>query len=209
MCGLVVLIGGVPATVRGAATRGAGARGPHSWGVAGWASSLGRWQTGYQSGRLVRVPVGPEITVAHSRLATSTARPGDAPDPAEGQPLVDGALMVAHNGTLTPGEQKPWIAVPDSLSLLRGLKAGISPADRLGATRAPQAAVWSDGRSLFAGRWDGGGVPAHPLWIDHGLASDSDGEPWLAVSSGYFPGAVMLMAGKATLLGELGRLRTG
>jgi hypothetical protein len=208
MCGLVALVGDVPAVVRGAATRGAGARGPHSWGVAGWATSTGTWRSGYWKGRLVRVPVGPGVTVAHSRLATSTRQPGDAPDPAEGQPFVDGRLMVAHNGTLTPAEQDRWPSVPDSRSLLEGLRAGVSPGERLGDTRAPQAALWSDGLALWAGRWDGGGVPAHPLWIGRrrpghgGLLMDG----WLAVSSGYFPGAVMLAAGEATCLGELSEL---
>jgi len=214
MCGLVVLVGDVPAVVRGAATRGAGARGPHSWGVAGWATSTCTWRSGYWKGRLERVPVGPGVVVAHSRLATSTHRPGDAPNPAEGQPFVDGRLMVAHNGTLTATEQGDWPTVPDSLSLMAGLRSGVGLGERLAATRAPQAAIWCDGFALWAGRWDGGGVPAHPLWIDrrrpghHGL----DVGGWLAVSSGYFPGATMLGAGEATCLGqlpELAQLRQG
>lgn len=194
MCGLMAFVGDVPAQVRGAATRGAAARGPHSWGVA--ALVRGSWRAAYGLGPLVRVPFG-KMLVAHSRLATSTATPGDAPAAAEGQPLVDGRLLVAHNGTLTEDEQEPWIAVPDSLSLLRGLSAGDSPAERLAATRAPQAAVWADGDALWCGRWDGGGVPAHPLWI-------ADGDGWRAVSSGYFPGSTMLTAGGPVQLGALG-----
>jgi hypothetical protein len=197
MCGLIVLRGNVPMVVRGAAVRGAGARGPHSWGAAAWRPSSQTWGRVVGAGRLMRVPVaGDQMVVGHSRLATSTSSPGDAPDPAEGQPLVDGPLMVAHNGTLSAAEQKPWMTVPDSLSLLEGLRAGISPAERLTATRAPQAALWSDGRRLWAGRWDGGGVPAHPLWA-------IGWEDWLAVSSGYFPGAIMLASGEAHDLGEL------
>lgn len=202
MCGLVALAGEVPPEVRATAIIGAAARGPHSH---GWATyGHGGWSISRYTGRLTSAALpGDPIAIGHSRLATSTRRPGDAPDPDEGQPLVSGGTVLAHNGTLTAEciadlGQDPAKVTIDSEAILGVL----ARQDRLAgarfdllrlACRAPQAFIWADADGLYAGRVTGVRVAAHPLYAE--VTRD-----YAAVSSAPLPAGRLLAADEAHLI---------
>lgn len=199
MCGLMFLAGAVPANVQQQAWWGAMRRGPHSHGVAAWGPD--GWQVGRAAGRLDPVPVSPwphEVIVAHARLATSTARPGDMPDPDEGQPLVDGRCLVAHNGTLADDELEDYDGCVDSGAILRAVVAGYDVESVYGRLGAPQAILWSAGKYVDAIRIDGEQLaqPAHPLYVARGA-------DWCAASSGPLPGGRLIPAGRTHQLWRL------
>lgn len=208
MCGLMALCGPVPVDVTALAVAGAARRGPHSCGLA--FCDGGPWTVVRDPGALDRwrpIARTGTVLVGHSRLATSTCRPGDKPDPAEGQPLVDGRTTVAHNGTLDGPDIARAAALAgvdgydgcvDSGVLAAVLAAGAPLGPVLGHTAAPQAALWSDGDDLYAGRYDGADVAAHPLY---GLVGP--GAEWLAVSSGPLPGGWLLTPNTAHQLWRL------
>lgn len=191
MCGLMFLAGDVPDDVVTWASHGAAKRGPHSSGVARWTGD--GWDVHRYPGRLpVLRSAAPGIVVAHSRLATTGARPGDRPDPAEGQPLSQGRWVVAHNGNI---ERSEWEAAGivydgpvDSGALVAALHQGVPVYAVLGHTAAPQAALWCDGAAVYADRWAGDDHPAHPLYA-------AAGPGWCAISSGPMPRAELLSEG--------------
>lgn len=194
MCGLVALAGDVPADLARAATEGAAARGPHSNGWATWRERQG-WRTSYAPGRLDAWPTPSSlypVAIGHSRLATSTARPGDAPDPDEGQPLLLGGLVLAHNGTLRPNEleghrsREAYQGPVDSGRLLNYLALGRTPDELVGRLHAPQALLWARPHvGLYAMRLTGVRVPAHPLYA-------VDADTYAAVSSAPIPDGRLL-----------------
>jgi len=203
MCGLVALAGEVPPEVRATAIIGAAARGPHSH---GWATPApGGWTVTRRPGRLTAqdAPAPGPIAIGHSRLATSTRRPGDAPDPDEGQPLVDAGVAFAHNGTLTAEcitdlGQDPAKVTIDSEAILRILaRQDRPPGARFAllqlACRAPQALIWADADGLYAGRVTGVRVAAHPLYAE--VTRD-----YAAVSSAPLPAGRLLEADEAHLI---------
>lgn len=194
MCGLVALAGAVPQDLARAATEGAAARGPHSNGWATWRVKQG-WRISHAAGRLDGWPAPSSlypVAIGHSRLATSTARPGDAPDPAEGQPLSLGGLTLAHNGTLQPSElathhnSELYRGPVDSGRLLNYLALGRTPADLVGQLHAPQALIWARPHvGLYAMRLTGVRVSAHPLYA-------VDADTYAVVSSAPIPDGRLL-----------------
>lgn len=195
MCGLVALAGAVPPDVARAAVAGAAARGPHSSGWARYGPGLG-WIVDRWPGRLpppdIIDPAYP-IQVGHSRLATTGDRPGDAPDPNEGQPLRLGSWLLAHNGTVAVGElparheAELYRGPVDSGLLLNHLATGdLETASRLpGRLKAPQALIWASPRGLYAMRLTGVRVAAHPLYA---TVTDT----YAAVSSAPLPDGRLL-----------------
>jgi hypothetical protein len=128
----------------------------------------------YDAGSLPGRPPPPPgtILIGHSRLATSTSRPGDLPDPAEGQPLTsqDGCCAVAHNGAGTnAGLLKRASRTPrDSSGLLELLVAG-GPGALLEQEElldgAPHAVLLAYPGLIAAWRRPGPRRDAHPLYL--------------------------------------------
>lgn len=186
MCGLVVVLGVPPMDALALAVEGAGARGPHQHGWATRAPSGWRMTTG--SGRLPLPPTAglPRAQVGHSRLATSTSRPGDRPSLGEAQPYTDGGqFLVAHNGTIA----EPRHYRPDSLLLLAALIAGEPMLDVLARADRPGALIWADRSArLHAARVDGPHTAGHPLYV-------GEGDGWALLSSSPINGGRLLDAG--------------
>jgi len=172
VCGLVGARGPVPAADWRRALAGAAARGPHSYGW-GRLQDDGTWAVQYGAGSLTGRPPPPAGTVliGHSRLATSTARPGDLPDPAEGQPLTsaDGASALAHNGAATnPALLAHASRMPrDSSALLELLLGGLETLREHGALLdgAPHALILAHDGCLAVWRRPGPRRDAHPLYL--------------------------------------------
>jgi hypothetical protein len=177
MCGLVALCGPVPVSVAETAIAGARRRGPHQSGWAVLDPDFGQWQLEWSPEPLAATTLQGPIHVGHSRLATTSGRPGDAPPLHEAQPYCDATagVVIAHNGTCPKVHARhPGILV-DTMALLVE-DGGVPALARLLANEdAPQAAIVADvdGRvwTIRTGR-----VP-HPLYR-------LDGDGWLAISSG-------------------------
>lgn len=166
MCGLIAGPGGSMFVEAAAA---AGRRGPHSHGWA-WIDAAGPVRV-VGRGRLTAATLPPASAsaawvIGHSRLATDTARHGALPVPDEGQPLIDGSVIVAHNGhaaTLVDKGRPP----SDSRAVARWAATSLDLFNSC-AEPDPQAAVFITGNQLYAWRHDGRKYPAHPLYLQSG-----------------------------------------
>lgn len=179
MCGLLAFSGVIPARSFYDALQGAKQRGPHGSGTARLVlddeGDGSFWEVRRSSQPLnLRRPTSPvPLLLAHSRLATRSAEHGGPPDPAENQPLVDGAWAIVHNGNashaslLAPEGVEPR----DSWGMLRLISRSGDPAalvERLALDPAPHALVLAraDGaRSAWAIRSHGDSIAAHPLYL--------------------------------------------
>ncbi len=194
MCGLALVLGDAPDEVVYAAARWAGQRGPHEHGIATWTPD--GWDVHRASGPLTALPDSGSV-VAHSRLATCGASPGDAPEVAEAQPYTTGRYLIAHNGTIPDHVVRRYIDPPpdvDSMALLLALEAGVEPPAVLGETPAAAAVIWSDGLGYYAYRQPGDRTQAHPLYV-------SAGDGWTVVTSGPIMGGRLLPERQTVVLG--------
>lgn len=171
MCGMIAVFRTPPARDIAFAARRAGDRGPHSHGIADLTAPDGTVTRGAQ--RLPEtLPVSEGLVIAHSRLATSTGRPGTLPDPAEGQPLQDyqSGWTLAHNGHSRAGRltalsegRRPG----DTHGLLTLLSqhgpAALADPELYGGS--PQAILGAREGEAFALRMNGRRAFAHPLYL--------------------------------------------
>lgn len=193
MCGLVALVGDVPAAVARTAVIGAARRGPHSH---GWAVDAGEWKIGRDYGPMMPAdyPAGTAMRIGHCRLATCGSAPGDAPPLEESMPFAYAGAVLAHNGTVTDPEAhcggRPCPV--DSWAILyRAVDDGLEAAfDK--ASDGPHAALFAMHGQLFGIRVAVPGTPAHPL---HAVRTDR----WAAISSGRLPGGRLLDVGVTRL----------
>jgi len=196
VCGIVAIVGRHPdPELLDAAAIAAGRRGPHSH---GWAWSMpDGWGLAYGAGPLTGTTapmIGP-VVLAHSRLATSGARPGDLSSPTEGQPLRAGSVVLAHNGTV-PGAN----TVVDSEELLHVLCGSSDPlsvrvehALRL-CPRATALAA-ADGGEVVVARRGGDRRVGQPLWrLDAGGVVYVASRPFHAACALLVEGVVRLEA---------------
>jgi hypothetical protein len=199
MCGLVALVGPVPAPVAAAAVRGASRRGPHSHGWAAYeAGSDAGWAVVRGRGPLRPPPALGGRLVGHSRLATNGTAPGDVPPLDESMPFIERGHLFAHNGVVYDGWWYGPVTVDSLAAMLRGLAASTEGGAALQAgleeaSDGPSAAVWGDpeGR-LWAARYAGRALPPQPLYR-------ASGAGWTAVSSGVLPNGRLVPEGVTAL----------
>lgn len=201
MCGVVGYCGvGADLEVLTRAAAEAASRGPHSFGWSWWDGE--RWTHERGPGPLPAPPddvAGVKVALGHSRLATTGERPGDAPDPAEGQPLellpADGrasSILLAHNGNV-PGAE----TVVDSLELLERIGERRRLLDLRGAALVATGELCPDATVALVATWSelvtvrlpGADRPPHPL---HELRSPT--HRYLC-SRPFDPGCVMVPEG--------------
>lgn len=161
MCGLIYIARSGPLHDISALVEQIGRRGPHSHGIATY---NGQWQVTYDHGPLKFLPENDwTVLLAHSRLATSGAYPGDLPDPSEGQPIHHGGMIIAHNGTLKH-HHNPYVsdtrkAVYFHTETINDIPAALTPHDG-----APQAAIALNTTTLQGITHRTGNNGGHPLY---------------------------------------------